>query len=480
MDAAQLKYVLPTLLLACFAGIYATGLHSYGMFMWDEAGYASLARSLLRGNGFSIGGIANYYRLPVLPIMTMIWMALTGSQTDWVLKIVSLMSALSVLSLVYLVVYKVYDRATAVSATVLLGFFPQFWSSVPLLMTEMPFMIWFTGAIFFLYFSLYENPRWLYFSAIFTALALLTRYTGVLFAPIALLFLFTRYAQAPKDAWTFLRSRDFLLSAILAIVLMSPWLIRQQLTFGDALIGFFYASHQLSWYLPGVSMPWNYYLSALPNMLTVPGIALVIVGTVWAVYRKDRFALHCAAAVGVILVWLSFYRYKEPRLIMAVMPFMAVLGALAVARVLSSRARMLRHAVILFLLLLVAVPSQFAVRRALAEQRTLGYPSFLDAMKYLKQVSSPDSVIVGASRPQIAWYADRRVIDYPAQRKDLTKLPANVKWAVIVNFERGQKPYVAQLRNELSTADFSQGDALEFHDATFVTLLVRMDVLRHQ
>ena len=459
-------------------GVYATGLHAYGMFMWDEAEYASLARSLLHGNGFSVGGEVNYYRLPMLPAMTAIWMALTGREADWILKIVSLVSALGVLGLVYLVVHKLYDLATAVSAALLLAFFPQFWFSVPKLLTEIPFMVWFTGAVFFLYFALYVSPRWLYLSAVLTVLALMTRYTGVLFAPIAILFLFIRFARKPEEAWVFLCSREFLLSTFLAIILMLPWLIRQQLAFGDPLIGFRYASSQLSWYEPGVSMPWSYYLSALPQMLTVPGVALVLAGLALAICRTDRFALHCALVVGVILLWHSFYRYKEPRLIMAVLPFLAVLGALAVSRIVSPQNRMLRYAVILSLLLLVAVPSQFMERRGLRQQHTLGYPSFLDAMQYLKRVSRPTSVILGASWPQIAWYADRRVIDYPARKEGLDKLPANVEWAVIVNFERGQKPYVTQLRNELNNADFIRGDAVEFHDAVFSTLLVRMRLLR--
>ncbi|MBW1802459.1 MAG: hypothetical protein JRJ85_17225 [Deltaproteobacteria bacterium] len=55
----------------------------------------------------------------------------------------------------------------------------------------------------------------------------------------------------------------------------------------------------------------------------------------------------------------------------------------------------------------------FNVRRHLSQQVTLGYPSFLNAMNYLREKTNPDAILVGANYPQISWYADRRTVDFP-------------------------------------------------------------------
>ena len=452
-------------------------LQSFGMFMWDEAEYASIARSLLRGEGFAISGQPNYYRLPILPATAAASMAISGAETDWIAKIPSLMFALLAISLVYIVVRSQYDMLTSICAAMLLGLFPAFWLYTAHLLTEMPFLVFFAGAVFFLYFSLYRDRRWLYACAVFMVLALLTRYTGALFAPIALLFFLFYYITERKAALQLLRSRELWLSFLLAIVLLLPWLLRQQMTFGDAFIGFRYAANQLSGYLPGVSMPWYFYLLGLPKMLSWAGLLIVGIGFFVAIYKRDRFVLHCMLAVGVIIIWHSFYRYKETRLVMAILPFVAVPAALAITQLMPKKIRFLHYGVAVSALVLVAVLAYFQVRLNFQYQITNGYPSFLQAMQRLKNVSKPDSIVVGPNKPQIAWYADRRVRNYP-DKQAFAKLPASVEWAVITNFERGQKSYVAPLVKGLTRADLYRGNVVVFEDKRFTTILVRTHLLQ--
>jgi len=51
-----------------FGFVYLGTIDSYGMFMWDEAEYACLARSISRGQGFSISGKPDPLRPPILPL----------------------------------------------------------------------------------------------------------------------------------------------------------------------------------------------------------------------------------------------------------------------------------------------------------------------------------------------------------------------------------------------------------------------------
>ncbi len=190
-------------------------------------------------------------------------------------------------------------------------------------------------------------------------------------------------------------SRELWLSFLLGLLLLFPWLLRQQITFGDALIGFNYAAHQLSWYVPSVSMPWHFYISKLPEMLSWAGVVIVVISFLWVVYKRDRFALHCVLAVGLIIIWHSFYRYKETRLVMAMLPFIAVPSAVAITQLIPKKIYFLYYGLTLSVLVLAAVLTYFQVQPYFQHQVANGYPSFLEAMQHLRQVSKPDSIIVG-------------------------------------------------------------------------------------
>ena len=58
-----------------FGILYSFTINSYGMFLWDESEYASIGRSVLRGQGFAVSGVPNELRPPFLP--------LAGAATMW-------------------------------------------------------------------------------------------------------------------------------------------------------------------------------------------------------------------------------------------------------------------------------------------------------------------------------------------------------------------------------------------------------------
>src|SRR6187549_4254586 len=79
-------FVLVVLLIAAYVAF--SPLHT--MFQWDEAEYATLGRSLLRGEGFSIAGTPNSYRLPVVPAAAAAAMVISGSERDAVVEMATL------------------------------------------------------------------------------------------------------------------------------------------------------------------------------------------------------------------------------------------------------------------------------------------------------------------------------------------------------------------------------------------------------
>lgn len=461
-------------LLALFGIIYGAEVNSYGMFMWDEAEYACIARSALQGHGFAISGTPTPLRPPILPLAGAASMLLTGNQfDDSTLRATNCGFALLAMLFVYGFATATFNRTSGFVAAVLLGISPFFWTFVPYFMCEIPFLAFFAAAVWFFHFGAYRHERFFLWSWICWALAFLTRYTASLFLPVIVLFVpVALWLGGPETRRRFM-SRTFLLSPLAGLLVLGPWLIRQYSTFGNPLAGLKQASRQLQVYLPGASMPWHYYLDRMPAMLSPAITVLFVAGVIWALARSDRFALHSVLTVAVILVWFSCYRYKEDRLVSSVLPFMAVIAAIALTKATANLRPLLRGAALGVALTALFILNQRATRPVFEHWFTLGYPSFLDAMEFLHRHASPGAVVLGANFPQIHWYSGLRTVDFPEEGK-LPEALRHSEWVVITNFERGQKPYVLGLAGRV--AGFSES-AAEFRDRNYITVVIRSDLL---
>lgn len=465
----------PLALLLLVAGlVYAQTLDAHGMFIWDEAEYAALARSLVRDGRYTVCGQPQSLRPPLLPLAGAASLWLSGGESDRALKGATVGFALLALGIVYAATTSVYGRMTGLIAAALLAMTPWFWTSTAEFLSEIPFLALFAGAVFCWSFGLYRSPRSFYLSWLCLGLAFLTRYTALLFGPLAVCLTLAALATRDPAVRRRVLSRDFALAPLGAAIAVAPWLIRQMWAFGDPLIGVRQASQQLQVYLPGVSMPWYGYLVGLPTLLSVPTVLCLGFGAAWALRQRDGFAVQCAITVAFVLVWFSAYRYKELRLVTSMLPAAAVLAALGITHALG-RERAALGALAAFVGVTLVI-SAIAVRQTFAHTVPLGYPAFRQAMAVLRERDARAGLVVGASGPQICWYADRAVAGFPPLA-DLPALLERAEWVVIVNFERGQPAYVKTLAERLP-ATVQEGGGQRFHDGRFTTLLIRADRLR--
>lgn len=476
------------LLLLLFGGLYSASLDSHGMFMWDEAEYASISRSVLNGEGFSICGQPNPLRPPVLPLAGAAAALLTGNQSDHILKIAILFFALAALFVLYLGTSEASDRMTGLAAAAFLGMMPAFWQHTSYFLSEIPFLLFFTGAVLFFYLGLYRKVAYLYASWVFFALALLTRYTALLFGPLVIIFIILAWLSPNRAARDRILNRHFFISPFVGMVFLLPWLLRQHFTFGNALTGFQIASGQLSVYLPGITMPWWFYPARLPEMLSCPILLLAIPGLLCIYREKSGLGLHAVVTSVFFLIWFSAFRYKEPRLITGMLPFLSVPAALGLREVqhrltfLFKQLKKRRALCAIFAGAILPFTLVLNYRAAIPTIKTsvaLGYPVFTQAMEHLQAVSTRSDLVMGPNAPQICWYANRNVIDFPEREKlqdDLKK----VSWVVITNFERGQKPYAIDLLKKLTQNDLDDHNVFVFRDSRFLTVLIKSEILRHR
>jgi 4-amino-4-deoxy-L-arabinose transferase-like glycosyltransferase len=459
-------------LLVVAALVYARTSGSSGMLTWDEAEYATLARSLVRGEGYAIDRAPHALRPPLLPLVEAASLRLAGRADDRAVHAATVALALLALFVLYAGAAAAYDRTTALAAAMLLGTAPWYWTTTAHALSEIPLLACFAAALFAWSGGLLCDARWFHASWACIGLALLTRYTALLIGPLVALLTLLELARGDAAVRRRVGSRAFLLAPLVGLLVVAPWFARQAAVFGDPLVGVREASMQLQRYLPGLSMPWWWYLASLPAMLSWPTVLLLGVGAAAAVRRRDRFAIHCLVVVGCVLAWFSCYRYKEPRLVSAMLPAAALLAALALTRAPVGPAP---RAALAGILTAIALLNVAATRPVFAGVRTLGYPAFLEAMAFVRRHSAPDALLIGPNEPQMVWYADREVVDFPdAPRPEiLASLLARAEWAVVTDFERGQKPWVAPLAARLPDTAFADGSAVRFSANRSTTLVVR-------
>jgi len=374
---------------------------------------------------------------------------------------------------------------TALAAAAFLGMMPAFWQHTSYFLSEMPFLLFFAGAVLFFYLGLYRHTTWLYASWIFFALALLTRYTALLFGPLVIIFLILAWLSPEKAGREHILNRHFFISPFAGIILILPWLLRQQVTFGNALVGFQIASGQLSAYLPGTTMPWWFYPAALPEMISWPILLLALPGLLCIYREKSGLGLHAVVTILFFLLWFTAFRYKEPRLITGMLPLVGIPAALGLREVRHRLALLLKQpgrtkalftvfagAILLFTLILNYRATIPTIKSTVA----LGYPSFTQAMERLQAVSSRSDLVMGPNAPQICWYANRNVIDFP-ERENFEDDLKKVSWVVVTNFERGQKAYATDLLKKIRQKDLDDQNVFVFRDNRFITVLIKSEIL---
>ena len=470
------------LLLMGFASAYVLALDASQMMIWDEAEYASLGRSLANDGAFTITGDANYYRLPVVPMSSAVAQSAFGDRSNFVARLPTPIFAIACLAWIYFVVARVYDGWSALLAVCLLGSFPAFAESTGRLMTEIPFMFFNTMAISVFVLGFYDDRRWFLVCWAAVGMAFLTRYNAVLLGPMFVLLSFVVALADRERLMVALRSRVFWLSPLIAIAFVFPWLVRQFVQFGDALVGFRYAANQIPNY-GDTTMPWTFYWQSLPDMLSWPWLVVVTAGLIASLKRADRFAI-CMLCCGLVAIgWVQQYGWKEPRLIMATLPVMAMIGAPLLGRlILPLLKRSVETSVALGVVgACVAIVIQFNGFQAyqfLTKTESVGYPSFTRATAWLEQNTPADAVVMGTNSAQLHWHTGRPTRGLPGDEDKLGAALEQADWVVVVDYSPGQPLSALRLLTLISAQDYEDGNAKRFGTGRPSTTVIRAATLR--
>ncbi len=160
----------------------------------------------------------------------------------------------------------------------------------------------------------------------------------------------------------------------------------------------------------------------------------------------------------------------------AALPFLCIVAAVGLRQLVPDRLTAVPALLLAMLLSWMYVENSTSVRMILSDGTVLGYPPLRQAGEFLRQHSAGDALIITASVPQIHWYSDRRVIDFPPAAALKSSLEA-AEWVVVTNFEAGQAAYVNALLT-MDTPSENGGEVMRFSDRSFTAVLLKASWLK--
>lgn len=306
---AIIIFLIIIILLAFFIRLFPLRIFHW----WDETVYLQNAETIFSGR-------TNYdefsFRPPLLSIIFagvfFLWhSAITAS------IVVALICTLAMI-FVFLIGKKMYNVETGVIAALITGFAPFIVLSSNFLLTDVPSMA--LLAISF-YFGLFKEKNKLFLSGIFASLAILMKFTAILFIPVMLLHLIIKRRK----------TKEVLIWLVGAIIIAAPYLIWVQVAYGNFLHTFVLGSRMVS---DDNRMPQNFYIQKIPFAFTylVPlGLILFAIASLKKIENKEYELLK---KESILLVWciiflayLSFNPHKELRYILPIAPPIILLAS---------------------------------------------------------------------------------------------------------------------------------------------------------
>ena len=227
---------------------------------FDTFEYSTIARNLVENQTFSKSltapFIPNFFRSPGYPFWLAFIYSIFGSFKPAIFLGI-LVFAFSA-PLIYIIIREVFSEKLAFLSGIIFALEPRMAFSAPFLLSEQVFLPIFLLSIFF-FVKFFHNPQknsFILLSALVLSISALVRGVSLYLWPICMVLLFiTFYKKRPLIKII----KTLALSAVIFIVVMSPWLIRNKLTLGT------WQSSSLF----GVQLYWG-HLETLERYLGVP------------------------------------------------------------------------------------------------------------------------------------------------------------------------------------------------------------------
>ncbi|MGQ9547693.1 MAG: ArnT family glycosyltransferase [Roseiflexus sp.] len=475
----------------------------------DYADNAVVARNLLAGRGWTVDYVTQFYRLydgvtrpqETWPLLQPVWVALSFAMfgvSAWAAKVPNLLF----MTLLALAVYRagslLWDRRVGLFAVILLITGHLYFKLVIYVTNDLGFALFAFGALVTLYrawgISAAGMPErrvmlLTVVSGVLTGLMLLQKpgSGGLIALGMGLWFLWVRLDTLPRTLASLRRQiAPVMLWVIVAFVLLSPYLVRNMLTFGvpfysteskDAWVLEYtmwdqiYAVYTTEEGLSGLGVPdrswilrWGFdrtlvklerQMQALRDylipswerapfgmgewfgradkkrLLFETGAWLALFGAVGAVVAQRRLMMLLGSAFMPYTLFLIVYWHtNEERYWVVLMPWLVLFAAAAlwsiyerIAGISNGRWTPIGLLTVVVLTTATISPSWPEIAEKVRDEPNL-YRADLDAYAWLQRSTSPDAVVMTRNPWQLNWHSERPalMIPYTTDRETFLQL----------------------------------------------------------
>lgn len=208
------RFLLITVFITTVIKVYLISTHKGPLsgFMWDEYIFIVSAKNIRNGFGYTSD------RPPFLPILILLFFQIFGENLTIVKYIIPAFSVINIF-LIYYFASILYDKKIGLISSLLFSTLPVPFFLSTRILTETFFLMFFLSSLITFYLGLEKNVKYFLLTGIFTALSLLTRYTGAILFIIYFSYIFLR------KKFKIFFCPNLLLSLIFFLLVLSPWFL---------------------------------------------------------------------------------------------------------------------------------------------------------------------------------------------------------------------------------------------------------------
>ncbi|MGM5482452.1 MAG: hypothetical protein ACQESF_03240 [Nanobdellota archaeon] len=402
----SLSLILFLIFIVCAKILFFS--YTYHHPSWDESVFIGMGKWINSGQKT---GLWEKIRPPGLPLL----LSSIPFKGDFVQKgdFIMLLLTLGIIILTYLSTKEFYTNKIALIASIITFINPIFFNNSNRILSSIP-------ALFFCMLSLYLILKKKYIaSGVACFFAFFFRYPAGLIYPAIFIIMILRDKFENKEIFNKSNIKRYFKFNVTFIVLLCLFLIYNKLIYGSFLEPLILASKHQSTFtgnVQGIA-----YLFFYPVVLFSTSIILL-----FAFISKDKknIIYYYLTPLIIFFTYFTIIPHKEIRFLVIMIPFISILAAIGIAKVLSFRKDKYYKMTILFILFLLIVPSCincFMTHKNFPKEK----PNGID--EYINILNDKMNGTILTSDPIVAAYTNHKFIHfYDDTKKGLNIIKNNI------------------------------------------------------
>jgi 4-amino-4-deoxy-L-arabinose transferase-like glycosyltransferase len=363
--------------------------------------------------------------------------------------LVSIVAGSLIVLLVYLLGKEMLNPKSGVIMASILMFQPLYYFySASRALNNIPSTLFFVASIYlFTKFIKTKDYKWVYLTAIFTSLAILTR-----FASAIILVIILAYLVLDKETRKALFTKKLLVPIGILVLAASMFLAYNYWATGQ----FFDTSVYMSVSFSKTTLdaaPWTYYLTSFIPYMRWILVALFALGLTFMFlpkgekYTINKTHLFFLLTIALTLIEISIVSVKTDRYLLPIVPFIVAFAGYGIYMLGSLTNKYHRAIPYLIMIPIVAFTMYtfYTEGTNMIKYSATGFCGFDQAGQWVQSSTLPTDNIYAGSYGQIAFYADRdNLKPIPNTPAELDALIAagSVDYIILDKWERTQPQYI--------------------------------------